>query len=297
MFNRVSFLLLIVFCLNLLPVKIWANTDSYVIGGEELYKRDSNEKRNWVVKPRPYARNPQIGVFTYAKDVIYKYVGYYTRGASIILGEGESVVSVLMGDSSGWKFERLGNRLALKPINERATTNMILITNKRLYFFEVSAKRPKKGSNVLYEVRFEYPQEISQKLTDELGGKQEDTIPALSTPGLNFNYSYSGSKDISPVKVFDNGTFTYIEFPDQNAEIPAVFIVDSDGLEGLVNYRVKDNYLIVERVASLMTLKRGKEIICLFNEDNPYRYTGNNKLGTSKSEIKRREQFDSADRN
>ena len=81
----------------------------------------------------------------------------------------------------------------------------------------------------------------------------------------NFNYQYTGEKSIAPSKVCDNGQFTYFQFSNKNSEIPAIFNVDADGFESLVNYRVSADYVIVERVGAQFTLRNGSEIVCVYN--------------------------------
>jgi len=56
-----------------------------------------------------------------------------------------------------------------------------------------------------------------------------------------------------------------------NAEIPAIFLVDRTGKEGLVNFRVTGGYVVVERVANRFTLRRGPDTICVFNEAGPFK--------------------------
>ena len=70
--------------------------------------------------------------------------------------------------------------------------------------------------------------------------------------------------------VFDDGRFTYLKFKDVNSELPAIFLVSTNGEEGLVNYRVNYGYVIIERVAARFTLRHGPEVICLFNERSEY---------------------------
>ena len=55
------------------------------------------------------------------------------------------------------------------------------------------------------------------------------------------------------------------QFSNKNAEIPAIFNVDADGFESLVNYRVSGDYIIVERVGAQFTLRNGSEIVCVYN--------------------------------
>jgi type IV secretion system protein VirB9 len=64
----------------------------------------------------------------------------------------------------------------------------------------------------------------------------------------------------APVRVFDDGRRTYIEFSDKSAAIasPPLFMTQPDGSDALANYRVRDDYYIVDRVISKAELKFGK---------------------------------------
>ena len=84
----------------------------------------------------------------------------------------------------------------------------------------------------------------------------------------NSNYSIAegtGSEDIVPALVFDDGRFTYFRFPG-NREVPAVFHVLGDGSETLVNARMEDDLLVVDRVSRRLMLRAGSAVVGLWNE-------------------------------
>src|SRR5690606_13624820 len=83
----------------------------------------------------------------------------------------------------------------------------------------------------------------------------------------NFNYEFTGEPSIAPIKVFDNGEFTYLQFSNKNAELPAIFNVDSEGYESLVNFRIAGDYVVVERVSTQFTLRNGGAIVCVYNNN------------------------------
>ncbi len=85
---------------------------------------------------------------------------------------------------------------------------------------------------------------------------------------LNSNYSVaegSGSADIMPTLVFDDGRFTYFRFPG-NAPLPAVFQVLGDGSETLVNTRMEEDLLVADRVSRRLMLRAGSAVVGLWNE-------------------------------
>lgn len=74
-----------------------------------------------------------------------------------------------------------------------------------------------------------------------------------------------GSEDIVPTLVFDDGHFTYFRFPG-NREVPAVFQVLADGSESLLNARMEDDLLVVDRVSRRLMLRAGSAVIGVWNE-------------------------------
>lgn len=73
------------------------------------------------------------------------------------------------------------------------------------------------------------------------------------------------SEDIVPTLVFDDGRFTYLRLPG-NREMPAVFQVLGDGSEAMVNARVEDDLLVVDRIARQLVLRAGTAVVGLWNE-------------------------------
>ena len=85
---------------------------------------------------------------------------------------------------------------------------------------------------------------------------------------MNSDYSIAEGKDsadIVPTLVFDDGRFTYFRFPG-NREIPAVFHVLGDGSETLVNARMEDDLLVVDRVSRRLMLRAGTAVVGVWNE-------------------------------
>lgn len=84
----------------------------------------------------------------------------------------------------------------------------------------------------------------------------------------NTQYSLAegaGSTDIVPTLVFDDGRFTYLRFAG-NREVPAVFQVLGDGSETVVNTRMEDDLLIVDRVSRRLTLRAGSAVVGVWND-------------------------------
>jgi len=216
--------------------------------------------------PRPIGGENRIKIINYTPNTVFKFLGHYEYQSIIEFALDEEIETISMGTPTPWQIVPAGNRIFLKPVEDQASTNMTVITNKRMYFFEMHAEEATGVSddNLNFVIKFVYPEQINLGVTQV----QQNSGPDLTRPEqYNFRYSISGPKsEIEPLQVFDDSEFTYFKFRDINAEIPAIFLVDSDGNEGLVNFRVQAGYVIVERVAQRFTLRHGSETICVFNE-------------------------------
>lgn len=218
--------------------------------------------------PRYLGSERKFRSYIYNPNDVYRYIGHYTYQGFIEFEDGETISTISMGNPALWLFESLGNRLFLKPVGEdNSETNMTIITNKKVYHFELVAREAKgiSDKDLIFVVKFVYPDEKDKNIV------QFTKVPASDDPDMrdispyNFNYQYTGESTIAPMKVFDNGEFTYFQFAKKNAEIPAIFTVDAQGFESLINFRATNNYIIVERVAAQFTLRNGADIVCVYN--------------------------------
>ena len=217
-------------------------------------------------KARPVATDSRIRTVRYGENEVYKFTGHYRFQSSIVFGENEEIQTVSLGDSLAWMINPTGNRIFLKPIDQMATTNMTVITDKHTYHFELHAEETDdiRADSMVFVMRFIYPD--ADMATINVSGF-DDMPDIYNEPELyNFNYTLRGSERVSPLRIFDDGEFTYFEFKQKNAEVPAFFLVDGLGNEELVNFRTRGDYIIVERVHSRFTLRSGPEIVCVYNE-------------------------------
>jgi type IV secretion system protein VirB9 len=228
------------------------------------------------------ATTEHIKEIVYHPNGIHKYTGFFGYQSSIVFEEGESIGTISMGNSTGWQLNPQGNRLFLKPIEDNPETNVTILTNKRVYHFVFYGKEAKglDDPELAYEVRFRYPNKsITNSGIINNQSNQKTSIDISTKPYLNFNYRLSGADEIKPLKVFDDGQFTYLQFMDINAELPAIFLVDSEGYEALINYHISGPYIVIERVAARFTLRHGSDHVCLFNENMKYKKKKVKKVG------------------
>lgn len=110
----------------------------------------------------------------------------------------------------------------------------------------------------------ELPALVPQPSPEELIAKRLKATAQVQ----NSDYSIAegaASQDIVPALIFDDGRFTYMRFPG-NREVPAVFHVLPDGSEALVNTRMEDDLLVVDRVSRRLMLRAGQAVVGVWNE-------------------------------
>lgn len=211
------------------------------------------------------ATDSRIRTVMYNPNEVYRFLGHYKYQSSIEFETGnEEVLTVSVGDSMAWQIVPAEDRIFLKPIEQDATTNMTVITNKRVYHFELHASTANdiRDPEMVFVLRFLYPGNVAYE-----SPVNDVPIPELDEdPGkYNFGYSIAGPDEISPVRIFDDGTFTYFQFR-KSQEIPAFFIVDTDGSEEIVNYRARGETIVVERMAPRFSLRSGSKVLCVYND-------------------------------
>lgn len=193
---------------------------------------------------------------------------------TIIFAQGEKVVNYGSGYSTAWEFATSDNQFFLKPKDKDGTTNLVIVTNKRIYNFDIYLV---ENSNLAtYKLTFNYPAEKkqidAQKLKeDELKAALKAPDPNISTNphlkncyySMNFGES-QGSRHIAPILAFDDGLFTYFKFKP-NTDFPAIYSVSSDG-ESLVNSHIEQNTLIVHGVYPEYRFRAGSDVVGVYND-------------------------------
>jgi type IV secretion system protein VirB9 len=218
--------------------------------------------------PRYLGSERKFRSYIYNPNELYRYFGHYTYQGFIEFSAGETISTISMGNPTLWLVETLDNRIFLKPVGEdNSETNMTVLTNKRVYHFELVAKEAKGlgDKDLIFVVKFAYPDDKDKNLVEFAKTPPSDEPDMRDLSSYNFNYQYTGEKTIAPSKVFDDGIFTYFQFNSRNSEVPAIYSVDSEGFESLINYRITGTYMVVEKVAPQYSLRNGSDIVCVYN--------------------------------
>ncbi len=212
-----------------------------------------------------------IQVYPFAEGALYQVYGAPGEITDIALEPGEQLVGsgpVATGDTVRWIIGDTESgagpskriHILAKPTRADLVTNLIINTDRRTYHLELrSAEKTYMAS-----VSWNYPQDQLIAL------RQQNTIAEAATPiatgidinALNFRYTIEGDNPAwRPLRAFDNGQQVFIEFPRgiRQGEMPPLWIIGAEGGAELVNYRVKDHHMIVDRLFAAAELRLGGE--------------------------------------
>ena len=250
--------------------------------------------------------DPRVRVVDYNPANVVKLSTFYGVSTHVQFGEGETIHDVAVGDDQAWTIVPRGRHLFIKPKAQKADTNLTVITDKRAYEFMIYVEpRPIedatawKNPKLIYALNFRYPEEEAGKLDGTrqkqaikeklANGKTADSaVNPLdeNKPNDNLDYWVAGSSEISPTSAKDDGRFTYLTFTN-NRDMPAIYTVDAEGNEALVNTNVEGNTIIIHRVVPKLTLRKGIAVACLLNKSFNFAGGRDNTTGTVSAEVKR----------
>lgn len=187
------------------------------------------------------------------------------RVCMIELQSGEKLVGEpQIGDSVRWNLSPAlygsgassTSVIVLKPQGPGLDTNLLITTDRRAYYLRLLSK----PDDYVARVAFAYPddEENERKWQQHLAEQKDQQnkatriaeLPPNAVESMYFNYRLKGDDSIRPVRVFDDGKKTYIQISEtaKNREAPVLVVIGADGKQEMVNYRVKDDMYIVDRL-------------------------------------------------
>ena len=225
--------------------------------------------------PLSFATDNRIKQVAFQENNVVAIKGSPFTTTQIIFSKNEVIQDIEGGDSSSWMIshqEILANMLFIKPTSLGLKANLTIVTNKYTYYFDLSSSKELSNENKqTYAVKFIYPQDEKKKLNRKLKIASERKSDLVSNPknpqDYNWQYSFSGNKQVMPLHVFDDGRFTYFELRP-NQSVPAVFAIsDKSGRESVVNLRRQGNYLVAHLTSPQFTLREGaRRVASVFNK-------------------------------
>ena len=215
--------------------------------------------------PRPGRTDPRVREVAYNRDNVTAIDATYGTSTLIELQPDEKIETLALGDSIAWRVEpnRKGDIIFVKPVEKDAQSNLNVVTDRRIYSFLLRSNTH-PPSRQLYIVRFRFPDDEAdaQLLAAAKERAAYPNLRDLNIANANTAYGYKGSSANKPVAVFDDGTKTWFRFA---GETPAIYIVDAERNESLVNFRTEGPYVVVDKISPQWTLRNGQDSTCIFN--------------------------------
>jgi type IV secretion system protein VirB9 len=208
----------------------------------------------------------RIRVTPYSGDRVYRLVGYVGYQIDLEFEPDEAFVGLGAGDIEGVAFASQGNHLFLKPKAPKVNTNLTVLTNRREYQFDYTARPDRPDSrepDVTYVLRFTYPRPPT--VVDSAAKIERELDKGATQRPRNFDYWYCGFPSLRPISASDDGVHTRLRF-GAHAELPAIFVSNDDGTESLLNFNMEDGDVVIHRVARRFVLRRGLLRGCVVNK-------------------------------
>lgn len=209
-----------------------------------------------------------VQVYPFMEGAIYRAVTAPERVTDIALQPGEALISVASGDTVRWVIGDTTSgsgptkrrHVLVKPVGSGLSTNLVITTDRRSYHVTLASV----ARTAMTALSWTYPQDallaVSRPAVAAETARPEISGNGLEVEQLQFNYLLSGDRPAwRPLRAFDDGRQTYIEFPPTLAvgEAPPLFLIGAEGEPQLVNYRVKGRFYVVDRIFDVAELRLG----------------------------------------
>ena len=231
--------------------------------------------------PRRGVKDGRVRNVNYDPDQVVTLSGHFRHAIEIQFGANETVTQAALGDTISWAIAPVGNVIFLKPRERARGTNLIVITagpaGPRTYHFQLTMG----AGPSMYGVRFHYPHQeaaaaaLADRVNEaehaqalEAGVVKQALDHAVIEGVRNAKYTVQGSSDLQPSEISDNGEFTVLRYPG-HADIPSIFAANADGREEIVPYDVRDDFVVIHAVYRQLRLRRGQQVLCVYNEGAP----------------------------
>ncbi|MGO7134970.1 P-type conjugative transfer protein VirB9 [Rhizobium leguminosarum] len=231
--------------------------------------------------PRGASQDSRIRFVDYQPYNITKIVGTLRSSVQIEFAADEEIAHVALGNSVAWEVAPASNILFLKPRENQPVTNISVVTTRRdgstrSYQMELTVRdgTVEAGQNTYFYVKYRYPADEAERRRLDAAARAQaaqageaDKVLALHEAygPRNWRYSAQGSAALEPQAVYDNGKVTTFAFAG-NQEMPAIYMENSDGSESLVPKSVENNLVLVHAISRKFILRRGGDVLCVFNE-------------------------------
>jgi type IV secretion system protein VirB9 len=171
---------------------------------------------------------------------------------------GRGAVRWVIGDTTSGNGSDKRTHILIKPFSAGLSTNLVITSDRRTYHLALSST----SATAMVALSWTYPLDalIALKGAEEEREKAAPVATGIAPDQLHFDYAITGDRPAwRPLRAFDDGRQTFIEFPASLAvgEAPPLFLVDGKGQAQLVNYRLQGRFYVVDRLFDAAELRLG----------------------------------------
>lgn len=258
-------------------LSLWLAGTALVLGAQPALAKPAKARSAHVDRN---AGTAAVRTFRFEENATYSVPTAPGRVTDIALEPGEALGAVASGDTARWVIGDttsgaggdLRAHVLVKPIEQGLSTNLVITTDRRVYHLLLSS-----GGTPAVAVSWTYPADalLALRPTATSATRPIASTVALALDRLNFGYAIRGDKPAwRPVRVFDDGRQTYIEFPPSLAagQAPPLFLTGPEGATELVNYRLVGRHYVVDRLFEAAELRLGTkkpQIVRIRRDANP----------------------------
>jgi type IV secretion system protein VirB9 len=209
-------------------------------------------------------------LYPFNEDTAVRVIAAPLHTVDIALEPGETVTDMSLGDQQRWMTSLVSAgdprspipHVVVKPEMAGIATDLTIYGTKHIYRIDLrSSGKPMRS------VEFYYPDELlaemraadSAALTNADRAPSDSALPEGDPATLDFGYTISDTNvPWRPTRAFSDGSRVYLQMPAsmQPANAPAL-LVDSTSGPQMVNYRMRNQYLVVDRLFSRAELISG----------------------------------------
>jgi type IV secretion system protein VirB9 len=232
-----------------------------------------------LASPAFSASDPRLRSIHYEANKVVAVQGRLGYQSMIEFAPGEEIENVAVGNSEAWQVtpNKRANLLFLKPLASRARTNMTVVTDQRVYLFDLSVATGR--GEPIYNLSFTYdaPRPVAAAPQTRVASTVPPVTPGFAAliasapapkPKLNFAWKAKGDKDLIPRKTYDDGHSLFLQWA-AGTPLPALLTPGPDGMEGPLSYRQVGQYIVVDQVPTTVEIRLGKESAMLYNKQRP----------------------------
>jgi len=219
-------------------------------------------------EPTAYGYINAVQVYPFMEGALYRLYAAPELVSDIALQPGEQLTAVSAGDTVRWVIgdttsgsgDNKRVHVLVKPFAPGLKTNLVITTDQRSYHIQLEST----DRTSMAAISWTYPQDrlLALQRRNERAEAASPIDSGVALENLRFRYAVSGDNPPwRPVRAFDDGSKVYIEFPGRidQGEAPPLFVVGPDGDNQLVNYRVRRNFYIVDRLFAAAELRLGAD--------------------------------------